>query len=213
MPEPAPTSAEAMTPTEVAALAERATKGPWRVNEFYTRGRGLSRYVESDERTICQTGNDTDDVEFIAAARTHWPLHAQQLEAYRQRYGILGLPDELHQFVQAGIDATRIRNWWLSDNPKPPQLAFTEGPERWLADLLWAERQRADLSADQLAAALAVLAQVRKLCDESGKSVCVDDVRSIIDRDEEVCHCGMLMRDHHEGSSCTNAKSMGVPPQ
>ena len=29
---------------------------------------------------------------------------------------------------------------------------------------------------------------------------------------DEVCHCGMLMKDHHQGSSCTAPRSMGAPP-
>lgn len=50
-------------------LAVEATAGPWEVNPLYTRDFGMSRYVESDSRTICNTGSETNDVEFIAAAR------------------------------------------------------------------------------------------------------------------------------------------------
>src|SRR5687767_1420934 len=41
-------------------------------------------------------------------------------------------------------DAERIRDWWNSGNPKPPELAFTAGPEREIADLLWSMRMALD---------------------------------------------------------------------
>jgi hypothetical protein len=61
--------------SELKRLDEAMTPGPWEANPWYPRegGGGLSRYVESETRTVCQTAKGTDDVEGIAALRNLLP--------------------------------------------------------------------------------------------------------------------------------------------
>jgi hypothetical protein len=84
---------------EVAALAERATAGEWRKRGDDSFGFFVERPRQPKEAFGQQILADDDyptkegDCDFIAAARTHWPAHAQQLcDLQREN-------DRLRQFV------------------------------------------------------------------------------------------------------------------
>jgi hypothetical protein len=68
---------------EVAALAERATAGPWHRVGNFANGLHLQsvngRIVGEMQSECLPFAQDVDNAEFVAAARTHWPAHAQQL--------------------------------------------------------------------------------------------------------------------------------------
>lgn len=69
----------------------------------------------------------------------------------------------------------RIIDWWHGDNPKPPELAFTAGPERAIADLLWTARLTGEANyvkvaqrIERLEAALNILVTA---CRTSGRMI------------------------------------------
>lgn len=92
----------------------------------------------------------TDHLAALAAKEAEIERLRVSLDSYKERYGILPLSEEQRTYIQAGLDAARLIKWWHSDNPKPPALAFTTGPERTIADLLVEQKLAAEVDRTRL---------------------------------------------------------------
>lgn len=92
---------------DVIEAGKRATPRPWKVNQLYEIG-DSARYVETPDRTICQTPGDTHDVEYITiAANVAAPL-AERLRRIRDVLPMVQLSQAVKHCNLHGTDTVTI---------------------------------------------------------------------------------------------------------